>query len=615
MDARHPSPGQPARHYVVKSGQIRGDVQGESVKRNPSADADANSADLREIPACRYPYTDRFRVGAALDAQLGQRGDHNRLQPMDISADRQPMPRQTNDGIGHYLSRAVVSDIAAPIAVDQFDSLFRQFFRTGDEISDGFRARPSVTTGKCSTMKIVSGPPDRTCSCAALLQFPRLAVRHAAEIIHRDPCGHRRERLECGHGNVIFRSRFRDQKNHAGNATITLIGRDGKPAAKQEVTVAQARHKFLFGCTGSSLIALANDELNGEAKSQAESHAGSLTRLFNFVTLPFYWGRFEPKRGQPDTARITRAAKWFIDHGCVLKGHPLCWHTVSANWLMEMSDEQIVETQLARIRREVTDFSGLIDIWDVINEVVIMPIFDKYDNGISRMARRLGRIGIIRATLDAARSANPRAMLLLNDFDVSAAYECLIEGCLEAGIKIDALGIQSHMHQGYWGVEKTRRVLERFARYKLPIHFTENTLVSGKIMPPEIVDLNDYQVEEWPTTPEGEARQAEEVVMHYKTLMAHPQVKAITWWGLQDGGWLKAPSGLLRIDRSRKPAFDALLNLVKGEWWLPPTKMMTDKNGQMRVEGFAGEYSIICAGQNASFELCPTRDSKIEVRM
>ena len=29
-------------------------------------------------------------------------------------------------------------------------------------------------------------------------------------------------------------------------------------------------------------------------------------------------------------------------------------------------------------------------------------------------------------------------------------------------------------------------------------------------MPPEIVDLNDYQVTDWPTTPEGEERQARE---------------------------------------------------------------------------------------------------------
>jgi hypothetical protein len=95
--------------------------------------------------------------------------------------------------------------------------------------------------------------------------------------------------------------------------------------------------------------------------------------------------------------------------------------------------------------------------------------------------------------------------------------------------------------------------------------------------------------------------------------MSHPQVKAITWWGLEDGGWLKAPSGLLRIDRSRKPAYDALANLVKGEWWLPPTKMMTDNTGRLRVEGFAGEYSLTWEGKSKSFELGGNGEGNFEL--
>ena len=151
-----------------------------------------------------------------------------------------------------------------------------------------------------------------------------------------------------------------------------------------------------------------------------------------------------------------------------------------------------------------------------------MPVFDRGENGITRMAQRLGRVGIVRATFEAARETNPTATLLLNDFDMSADYERLIEDCLGAGIRIDALGLQSHMHQGYWGVEKTLDILERFSRFGLPIHFTESTLVSGHLMPPEIVDLNDYQVADWPTTPEGEARQADEVETHYRTLFGAP---------------------------------------------------------------------------------------------
>lgn len=151
---------------------------------------------------------------------------------------------------------------------------------------------------------------------------------------------------------------------------------------------------------------------------------------------------------------------------------------------------------------------GLIDMWDVINEVVIMPIFDKYDNGITRICKVLGRVGIVREVFAATKESNQDAILLINDFNTSRSYENLIEGCLEAGIPIDAIGIQSHQHQGYWGLEKTQEVLERFSRFGLPIHFTENTLISGDIMPPEIEDLNDFKVEDWPTTPQGEERQA-----------------------------------------------------------------------------------------------------------
>jgi GH35 family endo-1,4-beta-xylanase len=250
---------------------------------------------------------------------------------------------------------------------------------------------------------------------------------------------------------------------------------------------------------------------------------------------------------------------------------------------------------------------------DVINEAVLMPIFDKYDNGITRLCKEMGRIDTIKAMFAAARAENPTAMLLINDFDVSPAYDILIEGCLEAGIQIDGIGIQSHMHQGYWGVEKTLKVLDQFTRFNLPIHFTETTLVSGHLMPPEIVDLNDYQVKEWPTTPEGENRQAEETIQHYKTLFTHPLVEGITWWDLSDGGWLDAPAGLIRKDGSSKPAYDEILKLVKGEWWLSPTRLTTDSIGKIQFTGFFGEYELAYEGNRKSFSVTRENPPAIEI--
>jgi endo-1,4-beta-xylanase len=363
------------------------------------------------------------------------------------------------------------------------------------------------------------------------------------------------------------------------------------------------------------LIPFVNGLYSGQAGEQAEQRAEKLTELFNAATLPFYWTRFEQERGKPMTNEVENAARWCMDHALVTKGHPLCWHTLTADWLLSMSNTEILHAQTDRIRREVSDFRGLIDMWDVINEAVIMPIFDKYDNGITRLCKDLGRINTIKLMFETARAENPTATLLINDFDVSPAYDILVEGCLEAGIKIDAIGIQSHMHQGYWGVEKTLWVLENFARFKLPIHFTETTLISGHLMPPEIVDLNDYQVSDWPTTPEGEDRQTREAIQHYETLFAHPLVEGITWWDMSDGGWLNAPAGLIRKDGSSKPAYDELLKRIKGEWWIPPTQLITDANGRIQFYSFLGDYVLTYGQVKTSFSLTRENTTGIEIHL
>ncbi|WP_275004171.1 endo-1,4-beta-xylanase [Promicromonospora iranensis] len=382
------------------------------------------------------------------------------------------------------------------------------------------------------------------------------------------------------------------------DATVTLRGPDGVPLAGHDVVVRQTRHAFLFGCIGFDLVDLAN------GTSQDPEYDGRLADawfdVFNQTTLPFYWGTFEPERGAPQTERLLGAARWFAERGVVVKGHPLVWHTVQPRWLRDLPDAEVERLQRERIRRDVGAFRGVIDTWDAINEVVIMPVFTAEENAITPLARRKGRVEMIRMAFEEARAENPGATLLLNDFDMSTAYECLIEAVLEAGIRIDRLGLQSHMHQGYWGEEKTLAVLDRFSRYNIPIHFTETTLMSGDVMPAHIEDLNDWQVESWPSTPEGEERQADEVERHYRTLLSHPSVEAMTYWGLSDRGmWLNAPGGLLREDGSRKPAFDRLRELVKGEWWLPPTALRTDAEGRVRFGGFLGDYRIEAADGEA----------------
>jgi GH35 family endo-1,4-beta-xylanase len=370
-----------------------------------------------------------------------------------------------------------------------------------------------------------------------------------------------------------------------------------------EVTVRQKRHAVLFGCSEFSSLFYANGEFEGEQKQIAEERYDRLADLLNAVTLPFYGGRFEPEQGKPDTVRVKKAAEFFKQKGMTLKGHPLCWHTVCADWLMELSNEEILNTQLERVTREVQEFAGLIDMWDVINETVIMPVFDKYDNAVTRICQQYGQEILCHMLFAQAKEAAPQATLLINDFNTSEEYADLIDRLLYQGVQIDVIGIQSHMHQGYWGREKTAEVLERFARFKLPLHFTEITLISGEIMPPEIGDLNDYKREEWLSTPDGLARQAREASEFYEDLFAHPLVQAITWWSFNDGLWLNAPAGLISKDSQPKPVYDELYKRIKGEWWLDEEKHLTDEKGEITVTGCFGDYTASYKGIEQEFTI------------
>ncbi|MBQ4640094.1 MAG: endo-1,4-beta-xylanase [Clostridia bacterium] len=384
-------------------------------------------------------------------------------------------------------------------------------------------------------------------------------------------------------------------------APIRVVGKDGEALKNTEIRMEMKNHQFLFGCGAFETLALmqAKDE---QEKAFYADRIEKWLGLFNFGTLPFYWGRYEREQGKTMEPETLKAARWLKDRGVTVKGHPLCWHTACANWLMQYDNKEIMRLQLERIHRDVGAFRGLIDMWDVINEVVIMPVFDKYDNAITRLCKEKGRIQLVKEVFEAAKETNPGATLLINDFNTSQSYEILIEGLLHAGVPISVIGIQSHQHQGYWGLEKLHTVLERFSHFGLPIHFTENTLISGDLMPAHIEDLNDWQVPEWPTTPEGEERQAREAAEMYTELFAHPLVEGITTWDPADGAWLGAPSGLMRKDSSLKPVYHKLHSLIHGEWKTDVT-LKTDDNGFVTMEGYKGQYEAVADAGKAMFDL------------
>lgn len=386
-----------------------------------------------------------------------------------------------------------------------------------------------------------------------------------------------------------------DHRIGAIDITVTDVGDTVLADAVVEVTF--ERHEFGFGNIGFDFVDV--------ALGRADAALTKLTELyldvFNATTLPFYWREFEPTQGAPRTAELQAAARWAKEQGLTVKGHPLVWHTLAPKWLLEREAAQVENIIRARAARETADFVGLVDHWDAINEAVIAPVFQAEKNAVTPVAQLKGPVEMVRLAFESARAGDPHARLVLNDFDLSPAYENLIEECLAAGIRIDAIGLQTHMHQGFRGEGPLTEILDRFARFGLPLQLTETTLVSGELMPAHIVDLNDYQPPHWPSTPEGEARQADEVERHYRTAFAHPAVESVTYWGVSDAGaWLGAPAGLVRPDGTPKPAYAALKALVRDEWWTAPVTARTDHQGRLTVSGVAGMYRITHAGHSTT---------------
>jgi hypothetical protein len=60
---------------------------------------------------------------------------------------------------------------------------------------------------------------------------------------------------------------------------------------------------------------------------------------------------------------------------------------------------------------------------------------------------------------------------------------------------------------------------------------------------------------------------------------------------------------LLRKDGLTKPAYTELLKLIKGEWWIPPTKLTTNANGQIQLSCFSGEYELAYENIKTTFSV------------
>ena len=350
-----------------------------------------------------------------------------------------------------------------------------------------------------------------------------------------------------------------------------------------KATVNMTRHRFRFGCNGFLLRRI-------EDRGLAQAYEEQFAALLNFATLPYYWASYEPELGKTRYAEVREMAAWCKEHGIAGKGHPLTYSQTCPAWLNALPDNEVLDLQRKRVHDLVRDFRGFVDTWDVVNEAFWA---DRYDNAVGRWISGARITDAVDELIRLAHEGNPDAQLLYNDANIRIPeHDALIKALIERGSPMGAIGLQSHMHVFTWPLREAWTICEQYARFGLPLHFTELTVLSGRAKDPQDRDWHRVHTD-WLTTPEGEATQALYGEAFYTLLYSHPAVEAITWWDFSDyHSWQGAPAGLVRADMSPKPLYERLMALVWGEWAThaeatigeAPTMLAHCAAGQHRVE-------------------------------
>jgi len=373
------------------------------------------------------------------------------------------------------------------------------------------------------------------------------------------------------------------ERHRKGDTIISLQTTEGKPLKHTQVEVIQTEHEFLFGCIIFDLV-WQNEPYRPELYKQR------FQELFNFAVFPFYWRRYEPHPGQTMRDKTLDVVQWCLANGITTKGHPLVWTNRSGvpDWLKSNPPDKTEELLLGRVEREVDRFAGKIDIWDVVNEPVNTRAWTHVGTG-DYIKEPINEIAdYVEKAFKRARKANPKAHLVLNEFntiarkDVLMRFVQLVEELKRRKTPISGLGIQSHEPREHWYPPKeVWATFDNLASLGFPLHITEFI--------PQSSDKNitgSWRKGKW--TQEAQADFAEQF---FRLSFGHPAVTSINWWGLSDRRiWLPG-GGLLTKEYEPKPVYNRLRKLVHDEW---KTKVntRTDESGTIAFRGFYGKYTV-----------------------
>ncbi|MBZ4665644.1 MAG: Endo,4-beta-xylanase [Mahella sp.] len=268
-----------------------------------------------------------------------------------------------------------------------------------------------------------------------------------------------------------------------------------------------------------------------------------IAKQFNIIT-PENAMKFEPIHPQDGVYNFEPADKiveFARQNGMKVVGHTLIWHNQTPDWVFKDADGNLVNRDVLLKRMEehiktvVGHYKGKVYGWDVVNEA----IDDSAPYGLrDSMWKKIIGDDYIEWAFKFAHEADPDAELYYNDYNTETpgkreAIYNLVKGLKEKGIRIDAVGMQSHINIYYPSVQEIEESIKKFSSLGVKVNISELDMDLYKWddkedrykdgVPDDILKLQA-----------GRYGEIFALYRNYKDVIGR-----VTFWGYYDGGsWL-----------------------------------------------------------------------------
>lgn len=279
-----------------------------------------------------------------------------------------------------------------------------------------------------------------------------------------------------------------------------------------------------------------------------------------------------------------QTVKFAEENGMKIIGHCLVWHSQPPRWMFtdaegkNVSRDTLIDRMHKHIAAVVGRYKNKILGWDVVNEVV-------NDDGTMRETPYYKIIGpdYIELAFRFAHEADPNAELYINDYSTANKSKretiCRIVKDLKAkGLRVDAIGMQSHNGLSYPDINEYEKSMEAFAACGVKVMITEfdiNMLPNPEHFGGAEVSLNykyDAKYNPYPNGLNADAKKKfdKRIMEFFNVYYRHRDViSRFTTWGVSDGtswlnGWpIKGRVNYpLLFDRNHK-AKSVVKNIIK----------------------------------------------------